>query len=154
MSNQGSGIRNPTRSIAHMDLDTFFVSCERLIDSKLNNRPVLIGGTSDRGVVASCSYEARAFGIHSAMPMKLARQLCPEAVILRGNSGTYTKYSNLVTEVIKESVPLYEKSSIDEFYLDLSGMDRFLGCLQLASELSSRIIKEKGLPIFFGLSAN
>ena len=154
MSNQESGIRNPTRSIAHMDLDTFFVSCERLIDSKLNNRPVLIGGTSDRGVVASCSYEARAFGIHSAMPMKLARQLCPEAVVLRGNSGVYTKYSSMVTDVIKESVPLYEKSSIDEFYIDLSGMDKFFGCLQLASELRSRIIKETGLPISFGLSAN
>lgn len=142
------------RSIAHMDLDTFFVSCERLIDSRLNNRPVLIGGTSDRGVVASCSYEARTFGIHSAMPMKLARQLCPEAVVLRGNSGTYTKFSNMVTDVIKESVPLYEKSSIDEFYIDLSGMDRFFGCMQLASELRSRIIKETGLPISFGLSAN
>ncbi|HAW53114.1 MAG TPA: DNA polymerase IV [Flavobacteriales bacterium] len=148
-------IRNqPTRAIVHMDLDTFFVSCERLMDSKLNNRPVLIGGVSDRGVVASCSYEARAFGVHSAMPMKLARQLCPEAVVLRGNSGIYTKYSTMVTDVIKESVPLYEKSSIDEFYIDLSGMDRFFGCLQLASELRSRIIKETGLPISFGLSTN
>jgi len=145
---------NENRSVVHMDLDTFFVSCERLIDSKLNNRPVLIGGVSDRGVVASCSYEARAFGIHSAMPMKLARQLCPEAVILRGNAGVYTKHSEMVTDVIRESVPLYEKSSIDEFYMDLSGMDRFFGCLKLASELRQRIIKETGLPISFGLSAN
>ena len=115
------------RNILHMDLDTFFVSCERLIDSKLNNKPVLIGGTSDRGVVASCSYEARRFGIHSAMPMRMAKQLCPEAIILRGNSGIYSKYSNMVTDIIKESVPLYEKSSIDEFYIDLSGMDNFFG---------------------------
>ena len=142
------------RSIAHMDLDTFFVSCERLIDSKLNNRPVLIGGISDRGVVASCSYEARAFGIHSAMPMKLARQLCPEAVVLRGNSGIYTKHSEAVTEIIKETVPLYEKSSIDEFYIDLSGMDQFFGVHKLAKELRHRIIKETGLPISFGLSIN
>ena len=137
-----------------MDLDTFFVSCERKLDSRLNGRPVLIGGTSDRGVVASCSYEARTFGIHSAMPMKLAKQLCPEAIILRGNSGIYTKFSDEVTEVIKEKVPLYEKSSIDEFYIDLTGMDRFFGCHQLATELRERIIKETGLPISFGLSIN
>ena len=142
------------RSIVHMDLDTFFVSCERLADSKLNNRPVLIGGTSDRGVVAACSYEARAFGVHSAMPMKLARQLCPEAVVLRGNSGVYSKHSEAVTEIIKEEVPLYEKSSIDEFYIDLSGMDRFFGIHKLAKEIRHRIIKETGLPISFGLSAN
>jgi DNA polymerase IV len=137
-----------------MDLDTFFVSCERLIDSKLNNRPVLIGGTSDRGVVAACSYEARRFGIHSAMPMKMAKQLCPEAVILRGNSGIYTKFSKVVTDIIKEEVPLYEKTSIDEFYLDLTGMDRFFGCQKLATELRAKVIRESGLPISLGLSMN
>ena len=143
-----------SRSVIHMDLDTFFVSCERLIDSRLNNRPVLIGGTSDRGVVASCSYEARQFGIHSAMPMKLARQLCPEAIVLRGNSGVYTKHSQAVTEIIKETVPLYEKSSIDEFYIDLSGMERFFGVHKIALELRQRIMRETGLPISFGLSVN
>lgn len=142
------------RSIVHMDLDTFFVSCERLMDSRLENRPVLIGGTSDRGVVASCSYEARRYGVHSAMPMRMAKQLCPEAIVLRGNSGVYTKYSKAVTDVIKDSVPLYEKSSIDEFYIDLTGMDRFFGCHQLASELRTKIIRETGLPISFGLSGN
>ena len=142
------------RSIVHMDLDTFFVSCERLMDSKLIGKPVLIGGTSDRGVVASCSYEARSFGIHSAMPMRMAKQLCPEAIVLRGNSGVYSKYSNMVTEVIKENVPLYEKTSVDEFYIDLTGMDKFFGCLQLASELRHTIIKETGLPISFGMSIN
>ena len=147
-------MNNLERSIVHMDLDTFFVSCERLIDGRLNNRPVLIGGTSDRGVVASCSYEARKYGVHSAMPMRLAKQLCPEAIILRGNSGTYTKYSTLVTEVIKDSVPLYEKASIDEFYIDLTGMDKFFGCYDLAKELRHKIIKETGLPISFGLSVN
>ena len=96
---------NSDRHIVHMDLDTFFVSCERLLDSRLNGKPVLIGGTSDRGVVASCSYEARTFGIHSAMPMRLAKQLCPEAIVLRGNSGVYSKFSNTVTDIIKESVP-------------------------------------------------
>ena len=142
------------RNILHMDLDTFFVSCERLIDSKLNNKPVLIGGTSDRGVVASCSYEARRFGIHSAMPMRMAKQLCPEAIILRGNSGIYSKYSAMVTDIIKENVPLYEKSSIDEFYIDLSGMEKFFGSYKLASELRNKVIKETGLPISFGLSIN
>ncbi len=142
------------RSIVHMDLDTFFVSCERLMDSRLEGKPVLIGGTSDRGVVASCSYEARKYGVHSAMPMRMAKQLCPEAIVLRGNSGIYTKYSKLVTDVINESVPLYEKSSIDEFYIDLTGMDKFFGCHQLASELRTKIIRETGLPISFGLSAN
>lgn len=145
---------NVERSIVHMDLDTFFVSCERLIDSRLVGKPVLIGGTSDRGVVASCSYEARKYGVHSAMPMRMAKLLCPEAIVLRGNSGIYTKYSKLVTDVINDSVPLYEKSSIDEFYIDLTGMDQFFGCHQLASELRSKIIRETGLPISFGLSVN
>ncbi|OBQ56057.1 DNA polymerase IV [Tamlana sp. s12] len=142
------------RAIVHMDLDTFFVSCERLLDSRLIGRPVLIGGTSDRGVVASCSYEARKFGVHSAMPMRMAKMLCPEAVVLRGNAGIYSNFSKDVTEVIKESVPLYEKASIDEFYIDLTGMDKFFGCHKLASELRQRIIKETGLPISFGLSVN
>ena len=142
------------RHILHMDLDTFFVSCERLLDSRLVGKPVLIGGTSDRGVVASCSYEARRFGIHSAMPMRLAKQLCPEAIVLRGNSGIYSKFSDTVTEVIKESVPLFEKTSVDEFYIDLTGMDQFFGCHKLASELRQRIIRETGLPISFGLSIN
>jgi DNA polymerase-4 len=144
----------PERNIVHMDLDTFFVSVERLLDSRLGPRPILIGGVSDRGVVASCSYEARAFGIHAGMPMKMARQLCPEAVVIRGNSGNYMKYSDLVTEIIRDQVPLFEKTSIDEFYLDLTGMDRFFGCYKLASELRQKIMKESGLPISFGMSVN
>jgi DNA polymerase-4 len=114
----------------------------------------MIGGTSDRGVVAACSYEARKFGVHSAMPMRMAKQLCPEAVILRGNTGVYTKFSKTVTDIIKEAVPLYEKTSVDEFYIDLTGMDRFYGCHQFSKELRDRIIRESGLPISFGLSMN
>jgi len=140
------------KSILHLDLDSFFVSCERLLDSKLNNRPVLIGGTSDRGVVASCSYEARAFGVHSAMPMKMARQLCPHAVVIRGNSGTYSKFSDIVTDVIRSNSPRFEKSSIDEFYIDTTGMDRFYGTYKWSQELRTQIMKESGLPISFGLS--
>jgi len=137
-----------------MDLDTFFVSVERLMDSRLNGKPVLIGGVSDRGVVASCSYEARAYGVHSAMPMKRAKELCPEAIQIRGNSGNYTKHSEAVTEIIKEAVPLYEKTSIDEFYIDLTGLDKFFSSYQMATELRQRIIKDTGLPISFGMSKN
>ncbi len=141
-------------SILHLDLDTFFVSVERLKNSKLIGKPVLIGGTSDRGVVAACSYEARQFGIHSAMPMKLAKSLCPEAIIVRGNSADYTKHSRIVTDILQESVPVLEKSSIDEFYVDLTGMDRFHGTWKLANEVRSKIIEHSGLPISFGLSEN
>ena len=142
------------RSILHLDLDSFFVSVERLINSELKKRPLLVGGISDRGVVAACSYETRAFGVHSGMPMKLARRLCPEAIVLRGNSGTYTKYSDLITEIIKSEVPAFEKASIDEFYADLSGMDQFFGTYKFASELRTKIIRESGLPISLGLSIN
>lgn len=142
------------RSILHMDLDTFFVSVERLMDSRLDNRPIIIGGTGDRGVVAACSYETRKFGVHSAMPVRMARELCPEAIIIRGNSANYSKYSNLVTDVIKEQVPVYEKTSVDEFYVDLTGMDRFFGTFKFSSELRDRVIQETGLPISFGLSIN
>lgn len=140
--------------ILHMDLDTFFVSVERLRDSRLNGKPILIGGSADRGVVAACSYEARKFGIHSAMPMKLAMQLCPEAIIIKGSHVDYTKFSMEVSEIIKENVPVFEKTSIDEFYADLTGMDRFFGCFKMASELRERVIKETQLPISFGLSIN
>lgn len=142
------------RSIIHIDLDAFFVACERLLNSSLIGKPVLVGGTSGRGVVAACSYEARAYGIHSAMPMRMAQQLCPHAIVIKGNGGTYSKYSNTVTEIIKEQAPLYEKSSIDEFYIDISGMDRFHGCYKWGQELRNTIIRETGLPISLGLSTN
>ena len=142
------------RNIAHMDLDTFFVSVERLLNSKLKGKPVIIGGTSDRGVVASCSYEARAFGVHSAMPMKMARSLCSQAIVVRGDMELYSKYSRTVTEIIAESEPVYEKASIDEHYIDITGMDRFFGSMQWMHELRERIIRETGLPISSGLSVN
>ncbi|MFP2996886.1 DNA polymerase IV [Spongiivirga sp. MCCC 1A20706] len=143
------------KTILHLDLDTFYVSVERRNNPKLNNMPVLVGGTSDRGVVAACSYETRKFGVHSGMSMKMARNLCPpETQIIRGNAGEYSKHSDEVTDIIKDQVPLFEKSSIDEFYADLSGMDRFFGCYQFANELRNKVIKETGLPISFGLSVN
>ncbi len=142
------------RTIVHLDLDTFFVSVERLVNSKLIGKPVIIGGTSDRGVVAACSYESRAFGVHSAMPMQMAKRLCSQAVFIRGDMDLYSKYSRLVTEVIAEKAPVFEKASIDEHYLDITGMDRFFGSLKWSRELRQRIINETGLPISFGLSVN
>lgn len=141
------------KTIAHMDLDTFFVSCERLQNSKLNGIPVIIGG-GDRGVVASCSYEARYFGVRSAMPIRMALKLCPEAKVVKGDHELYSKLSHEVTEVIQEKVPVVEKASIDEFYLDLTGMDRFFGCYQWTTEVAESINKNTGLPISFAISSN
>jgi len=142
------------RHIAHFDLDTFFVSVECLRNSKLKGKPVIIGGSGDRGVVASCSYEARKFGVHSAMPVKLARRLCPEAIVIGGDYEDYAKHSRLVTEVIAGEVPLFEKASIDEFYVDLTGMDRFFGCSKFSIELKQKIFRETGLPVSLGLASN
>jgi len=145
---------NIERTVLHLDLDTFFVSVERLKNSRLNGKPIIIGGMSDRGVVASCSYEARRYGVNSAMPMKMARSLCPDAIIIRGDMESYSNYSNIVTEIIAERAPLYEKSSIDEHYIDITGMDRFYGCYKWSHELRQYIIRETGLPISAGLSVN
>jgi len=145
---------NEQRQIAHFDLDAFFVSVECLKNSRLKGKPLIVGGSGDRGVVAACSYEARKFGIHSAMPMKLARRLCPEVIVIRGDMESYAKYSKLVTDVIQDSVPLFEKASIDEFYIDLSGMDKFFGCSLYAGELKKKVLKESGLPVSYALASN
>lgn len=142
------------RSILHMDLDSFFVSVECLLNPKLAGKPLLIGGNSNRSVVSSCSYEARRFGVRSAMPVRMAQQLCPDILVVRGDYENYTRYSAMVTEIVKESVPVYEKASIDEFYADLSGMERFHNSYLLATELRKKIMRETGLPISFGLSQN
>lgn len=142
-----------TRSIVHMDLDTFFVSCAQLQNSKLLGIPLIVGG-GDRGVVASCSYEARAFGVRSAMPIKMALRLCPQARIVRGDMEYFSRMSNTVTEIIEERAPVVEKASIDEFYLDVSGMDKVFGCYKWTNELAQTVTKETGLPISFALSVN
>ena len=142
------------RTIVHMDLDSFFVSVERLRNDKLKGKPVIIGGLSDRGVVASCSYEARKYGVYSAMPMKMALAMCNDAVVIRGDMDLYSRYSHMVTDIINEQSPLYEKASIDEHYIDITGMDRFFGSFKWTKELRQRIIRETGLPITFGLSVN
>lgn len=142
------------RTIVHMDLDAFFVSVERLVNSDLKNKPVIIGSLSNRGVVSTCSYEARLYGVRSAMPMKMALRLCSDAKIVRGDMDLYSKYSKLVTSIIAESAPVYEKASIDEHFIDITGLDRFFGCYKWSKELRMKIIKETGLPISFGLSVN
>lgn len=143
-----------SRAVAHIDLDSFFVSVECLRDTRLKGLPLIIGGNSDRSVVSSCSYEARRFGVHSAMPVKLAKRLCPDALIIQGDMELYSRYSQLVTDVVRDAVPLYEKASIDEFYLDLSGMDRFFGSWRWMVELKQKIVRETGLPNTFALSVN
>ena len=142
------------RTVLHLDLDTFFVSVERLINPALERRPVIVGGMGDRGVVSTCSYEARRFGVHSAQPMRLARQLCPQAVFIGGDMELYSRYSRLVTAIIADRAPVFEKTSIDEHYIDITGMDRFFGCYKWAHELRETIMKHSGLPISFGLSEN
>jgi DNA polymerase-4 len=141
------------KSIVHMDLDTFFVSCERLRDSRLEGLPLIIGG-GERGVVSSCSYEARKYGVRSAMPMKMALRLCPDAKVIKGDMSYYSDQSHAVTQVIADRAPLFEKASIDEFYLDITGLDRFFGCYRWTGELAQTITRETGLPISFAVSVN
>ncbi len=143
-----------TRNVIHMDLDAFFVAVECKLHKELKNRPLIIGGSSGRGVVAACSYEARKFGVHSAMPMYLALQLCPDAKVISGDMEAYSKHSHLVTEIIANSAPAFEKASIDEFYIDASGMDRYFGAFKWAVELRKKVIKDSGLTISMGMSVN
>lgn len=142
------------KQIIHMDQDAFFVSVELRKNPGLIGKPVIIGGTSDRGVVTSASYEARKYGVHSAMPSRMAKQLCPHATFIKGDMQAYSEASHDITAIIKEKVPLFEKASIDEHYIDMTGMDRFYGCMKFAHELRNTIVGQLGLPISFGLSVN
>ena len=141
------------RIIAHFDLDSFFVSVEILNHPELKGKPVIVGGR-ERGVVAACSYEARKYGIHSGMPSKKAFQLCPNLIVSNSSRSEYSKYSRWVTQIIADKAPLFEKASIDEFYLDLTGMDKFFNPLQWTIDLRQEIIHQTKLPISFGLSSN
>lgn len=144
----------PERHIVHLDLDTFFVSVEKLRNPKLIGKPILIGGSNDRGVVAACSYEARKFGIHSAMPMYLAKRLCSHAIVIKSDFEAYSRYSKLVTDIVQNAVPIFEKASIDEFYVNLTGMDKFFGCKKFTDELKKKVLRESGLPVSYGLASN
>ena len=147
-------MQTPQRYIAHFDLDSFFVSVEMLLDPSLLGKAVVVGGSRDRGVVTTCSYEARKFGVRSAMPMRKAMELCPHAIIVKSSYGQYAKYSAWVTNIIAANAPLYEKASIDEFYIDLTGMDTFFNPLEWTIKLRQTIMDETGLPISFGLATN
>jgi len=144
----------PQRYIAHLDLDSFFVSVEMLHDPSLKGKAVIVGGSRDRGVVTTCSYEARKFGVHSAMPMKTAMKLCPHAILVRGTRSEYSRYSRWVTDIIAAKAPLFEKASIDEFFIDLTGMDKFFDPYQWTINLRAEIIDKTQLPISFGLATN
>ncbi len=144
----------PQRYIAHFDLDSFFVSVEVLNDPSLKGKAVIVGGSAERGVVSTCSYEARKFGVKSAMPMKTALKLCPHAILVRGTRGEYSRYSRWVTDIIAAKAPLFEKASIDEFFIDLTGMDRFFDPYQWTISLREEIISQTQLPISFGLGTN
>jgi DNA polymerase-4 len=142
------------RTIVHLDFDNFFseVECQR--NPLLLGQPLIIGGGKDRGIVASCNDLARRHGVRSSMPVSLATRLCPHAKVLRGDMDVYSRYSHKVTEMIQYKAPLMEKAGINEFYIDVSGMDKFFGCLKWTSELGEFISKESGLPLSFGLSVN
>jgi len=142
------------RRIAHIDLDSFFVSVERLKDPSLVGRPVIVGGSSQRGVVSSCSYEARKYGVHSAMPTFKAAKLCPQAAFVKGDMRSYSHYSRVVTDIILNRVPVVEKASIDEFYLDLTGMDKYFGAFETMAALKQEVNDKTGLPISFALATN
>jgi DNA polymerase IV len=147
-------VPDPVRHIAHFDLDAFFVSVELLKNPQLKGKPLIVGGDGQRGIVAACSYEARKFGIQSAMPSMTAKRLCPQAIFIKGSYHEYSKYSRIVTQIIADAVPVYEKASIDEFYVDLTGMDKFFGVSQYTQDLRQKIMRETGLPISYGLSTS
>ena len=140
--------------IAHFDLDAFFVSVERILDPSLVGKPLILGGSKERGVVTTCSYETRKYGVRSAMPMAKAVALCPHAIVMKGSKGQYGKFSQWVTDIIAAKAPVYEKASIDEFYIDLTGMDRFFDPLQWTIDMRNEIMETTKLPISFGLASN
>ncbi len=146
-------MKEPQRIIAHFDLDSFFVSVEILNNPSLKGKPVIVGGR-ERGVVAACSYEARKFGIHSGMPSKKALQLCPQLIVSNSSRADYSRYSRWVTQIIASKAPLFEKASVDEFYIDLTGMQKFFNTLQWTIDLRQEVIDETQLPISFGLASN
>jgi DNA polymerase-4 len=145
-----------TRHILHLDLDAFFVSVERVLDPRLRDRPVIVGGDPQgRGVVASASYEARQYGVRSAMPLAQAKRLCPHAVFTVSHHGRYMEFSKAVLAILREHAPVVEMASVDEFYLDLTGCDRLhRNVFAAAAGIKQQIRKRTGLPSSIGLGTN
>ncbi len=144
------------RTIFHLDLDTFFVSVERVLDPSLENLPVIVGGDPHgRGVVAACSYEARKYGLHSAMPIRTAFKLCPQGIYLKGHHEEYSRFSKLVKNILTKYAPVIEQASIDEFYMDFTGCEKIYGSLLVfASFLQNEIWERLGLPASIGIGSN
>jgi DNA polymerase-4 len=143
------------RTIIHIDMDAFFASVEIKDDPSLAGKPVIVGGTSDRGVVSAASYEARKFGVHSAMPAVQARKLCPHGVFLRGRMHRYKEESRKAMAVVREMSPLVEQTSVDEAYVDATGLERHYGTLEdLGMYLKLQIKKETGLACSVGVAPN
>jgi DNA polymerase-4 len=142
------------RTIVNMDMDTFFVSCERRNHSELKNMPLVIGGSSDRALVASCSIEAKKYGVRPGMPMRQAKYLCGDAKIITPDMELYAQCSDEITQFLEEKSPVLERVSIDEYFIDVSGMDKYIGCYKWTNELVEKLYKESRLPISFGLSTN
>lgn len=140
--------------ILHIDLDTFFVSVERLLDPSLVGKPVICGHKSERSVVSTASYEVRKYGVHSGMPMVQALRLCPQAIVVYSGHHVYGEYSRKVQQIVHDNAPLYQQMSCDEYFIDLSGMDRFFDVPKWAHDLRMKIIEETRLPISYGLSIN
>jgi DNA polymerase-4 len=144
------------RHILHLDLDAFFVSVERVLDPRLKGKPVIVGGDPrGRGVVASASYEARRYGVHSAMPLAQARRLCPDLVMVASRHGQYLKFSRQVQDILREYSPVVEMASVDEFYLDMTGCQRLHESMfAAAAGIKGHIRKKLGLPSSIGLGSN
>jgi DNA polymerase-4 len=145
-----------TRHILHLDLDAFFVSVERVLDPRLRGRPVIVGGDPrGRGVVASASYEARTYGVRSAMPLAQAKKLCPQAVFVAPRHGRYLEFSRGALKILRKYAPLVEAASVDEFYLDMTGCDRLYGNIfAVATGIKSDLRENLGLPASMGLGSN
>ncbi|MBZ0312943.1 DNA polymerase IV [Clostridium butyricum] len=140
-------------NILHVDMDAFFASVEQLDNPELKGKPVIVGGISERGVVSTCSYEARKYGVHSAMPIFMAKEKCPNGIFVSGRYGRYTKISQEIFKILSDVTPIIEQVSIDEGYLDLS-QSRFENGIDAARYIKNKVFKEIGLTISVGISYN